>query len=283
MVSQQGLSLLAPLAANLTCLILAPVGNGDAELLALSSLTALTRLELSFFYGVVTAEGMGALSFLTRLVHLDLEVQNVATSVENWHLEIWQALSSLTAISRLKLQWLTVSDAGVNALARLTALTHLDLGGGHNFTLSDENARALSTLARLTYLDLSGAPLSDEGVRALCNLSALTSLDLTHAVTTLSDETADALASLTGLTYLDLSAAAISDEGVRALCNLSALTSLDLTHAVTTLSDETAGALCTLTSLCKLRLYGVTMSKEAQSLLENSPTDLDMDELAWME
>ena len=77
LVSAQRLSLLAPLAARLTCLFWSWMGDyGDPEMIAVSSLTALTRLEMLYFgdEDCISEDGLGALSFLTSLVHLELDL-----------------------------------------------------------------------------------------------------------------------------------------------------------------------------------------------------------------
>jgi hypothetical protein len=232
-VSDRGLYKLAPLAACLTQLALGGDGEcDDAELIAISSLTALTHLEMVHYeftrYGDgdgASEEGLRALSSLTGLVHLEFDLTMFDNSDESW-----RALSSLTAVSHLHLVQRSFNDEGANALTCLTALTHLDLGDdlGYHFRrcspelyVSDESARALASLVRLTYLNLSGSNMSDEGVRALCSLTALTHLDSSR---------------------------------------------------VRPLSDEVVGALCSFTSRSKLHLHGTRVSDEAWSVFGNSPT-----------
>jgi Leucine-rich repeat (LRR) protein len=186
-VSDRGFNLLWHLSAHLTHLVLGGEGGyGDPDMIAVSSLTALTRLEMLYngdgrsngdTYS--SEEGLEALSTLTGLVHLELDLQVFDDNDEGW-----RALSSLTAVSHLHLGLTSFSDEGANTLACLTALTYLDLSGNriernaNDFIVSDRGARALASLVRLTYLDLSGSQLHEEGLRALCSLTALTHLDL---------------------------------------------------------------------------------------------------------
>jgi hypothetical protein len=179
-VSDQKLRLLAPLAARLTHLVLGgDTGDcGDRELIAVSSLTALMRLEMIHLWGEerTSEEGLRALCSLTGLVHLELSSFYFEESYESW-----RALSSLTAVSHLRLMLNSFSDEGAKVC--LTTLTHLDLGDefgegyderiASDFHVSAEGARALGSLVRLTYLDLNGG-FNAEGVRALCSLTALT-------------------------------------------------------------------------------------------------------------
>jgi hypothetical protein len=92
---------LAPLTAHLTHLALGGEECGDAKLIVVCFVTALTRLEMldrggdGVNAGGFTEEGMGALASLTGLIHLELD--NVS-SVEGWI-----AISSLTTVSHLNL------------------------------------------------------------------------------------------------------------------------------------------------------------------------------------
>jgi Leucine-rich repeat (LRR) protein len=233
-VSDQGLNFMAPLAAGLTHLVLGGEYStyGDPEMMAVSSLTALTRLEM--LYGgddveFVSEEGLEALCSLTGLVHLELNLRNFDNSDESW-----RALSSLTALSHLNLTTYAFSDAGAKAMACLTALTHLDLGciqefdrNPSEFDVSDEGARALATLVRLTCLNLSSSQLSEKGLGALCSLTALTDLDLSRV-------------------YL------YSDS------------------SPSTVFLEVVGALCSFPSLSKLLLGDANFSLEELSTLKNS-------------
>jgi hypothetical protein len=102
---------------------------GDSELLAVSSLTGLTRLDMYdcrlLGYGGlhthrVSEEGMSHLSCLTRLTHLELENEDSEEALVH--------LSSLTALSHLRLHNPCYGDEGMRALACLTNLTHLEYG-----------------------------------------------------------------------------------------------------------------------------------------------------------
>jgi len=134
-VSHQGLDLLAPLAACLTHLSLSghaytrhvhgDLYYGDAEMVSVSALRNLTRLEmLNCQHGAgISQEGLGAVSSLTCLVHLELDLRYFDNSDEGW-----RSFSSLTALSHLRLLLSSFSDEGENTLASFTALTHLVLG-----------------------------------------------------------------------------------------------------------------------------------------------------------
>lgn len=146
----------------------------------------------------ITKEGLEALSSLTSLVHLELDLTSSDNSVKGR-----RALSSLIAVSHLRLMLVTFSDEAANSLARLTTRIHLVvdhedcLRDPSNFHVSDEGATALTSLVRLTDLDLNGCQHSERGLRPLCSLTALTRLDLsccdTYCVSPFSDEVVRAL------------------------------------------------------------------------------------------
>ena len=94
-----------------------------------------------------------------------------------------------------------LTDAGVIALAPLTALTDLVLYGCGQVT--DVGVAALAPLTALATLSLSECcAVTDVGVAALAPLTALTSLDLTSCQVT--DESVATLAPLTALATLSL-------------------------------------------------------------------------------
>jgi hypothetical protein len=267
-VTDRGVLSLAPLTAHLTHLALTGHQCSDPELLAVCSLTALTRLEmLDNFEGALgfSEEGMRALASLTGLVHLELE--NAASD------EGLMAISSLTALSHLHLRNPCYGDEGMRALACLTALTSLDMGDavtaaqieiqGYDMLLSDQGARSLGSLVRLTHLGICGVEISEEGVRALSSLTALTCMDLTSS--TVSDEMLRALAALTALTALHLGDTDVGDEGVKAIAALPALTLLHL-HG-TKVGDEGVKALAGLTALTKLHLDDTLVGDEGVQAL----------------
>lgn len=131
----------------------------------------------------------------------------------------------------------------ISALAGLTKLTSLDLGGTQVSDLS-----ALSGLSGLAILNLKHTKVSD--LAPLFGLSGLTSLDLTFTrVSELS-----ALSGLSELTSLNLSSTVVSD--LSALSGLSALTSLDLSR--TQFSD--LSALSGLSGLTSLNLSSTAVS-----------------------
>jgi Leucine-rich repeat (LRR) protein len=227
-VSHQGLQSLAPLAAHLTHLVLGGEGEyGDPDLVAVSSLTALTRLEMLYVGEVegATEEGLRALSSLTGLVHLEMDLVFFDNSDASW-----RSFSSLTAISRLHLVLHFFSEPVARALTCLPALTYLDLGDENgnydrhipNFLVSNESARALASLVRLTYLDLSGFQLNDYGVGALGSLTSLTYLDLSR-LKSVRPISGDAVVALLGclplLSLLHLLDANMSAEAVSVLKN----------------------------------------------------------------
>jgi hypothetical protein len=126
-VTARGVRSLAPLTTHLTHLALRSEECTDPELIAVCSLTALTRLEMlhefrgGIFVGGCSGEGMSALSSLTGLVHLELhnDVSNDGALI---------AISSFTAIAHLRLRNSCYIDEEMRALACLTALTHLHMG-----------------------------------------------------------------------------------------------------------------------------------------------------------
>jgi small GTP-binding protein len=140
-----------------------------------------------------------------------------------------------------------IGDAGATAVAALTQLTSLDLGGNG---IGAAGASSLGSLTQLTSLSLSGNEIGDAGASALAALTQLTTLDLRG--NEIGDAGASALAALTQLNTLHLCENQIGAAGASALAILTQLTSLDLSE--NQIGAEGAAALAVLTQLTRLDL-----------------------------
>ena len=158
-----------------------------------------------------------------------------------------RAIAGLTGLTSLDLGGNQIGDDGAGAIAGLTGLTSLDLGGNQ---IGDDGAGAIAGLTGLTSLDLGGNQIGDDGAGAIAGLTGLTSLNL--GGNGIGASGARAIAGLTGLTSLDLGGNQIGASGARAIAGLTGLTSLNL--GGNQIGDDGAGAIAGLTGLTSLNL-----------------------------
>jgi len=194
----------------------------------------------------------------------------------------WRGLSRVPALSRLTSLHLgggacDVDDAGLGAVARLTALTHLDLKGCLGATEAGlRQVARLPDLRRVSFawcrraatdrvmwelplglesLDLTGVQgVTDVGVAVLTRLPALTQLDLSRC-SLVTNRGVLVLRRLKTLRVLELQGCTrISDEGLRGLAALSGLTSLNVARCSFVTSQGACSILGRVSTLTRLNL-----------------------------
>lgn len=209
------------------------------------------------------------------------------------------ALSRLTALTLLKLDFCGIGAKGVAALTALTSLLELNLGGftyGHfpwgcahavaqlptlrrlcmrNYYVGESDAAALTSLTALTWLDLAGdGDIGDAGAAALAHLTALRGLNLDYCGVT--SEGGAALAALTQLEQLNLVDEELEDGGVALLTALTGLTSLSLQFEEQE-GDESMRAVGGLTRLRSLALISANAKAVSELASLRSLTRLSLD------
>jgi hypothetical protein len=112
-----------------------------------------------------------------------------------------------------------MSDAMLDDVSRVPHLVTLSLGGSKGVT--DAGLQHLARLPGLRHLDLSGTAITDRGLAILRDLPGLKSLNL--AWTRISDEGARALAPLHELERIDLTGTRCGDGALRALAGKARL------------------------------------------------------------
>ncbi len=129
-----------------------------------------------------------------------------------------------------------MTDAMLVDLSRVERLTRLDVSGSK--AVSDEGVRALAGLSRLRHLDLGGTAITDRALEVLRTLPALESLGLwgTHVT----DAGMDALRACDSLRSVNLGGTAVGDAAVRALAGKPHLHTFHSGHGLT---DEGLAAL----------------------------------------
>jgi hypothetical protein len=203
----------------------------SAEVLcAVSSLAALTSVDLSYNPQSLTIKMLRTMSSLTGLTSLDLSHSDVDAAV-------LIAASNLTVLASLNLRGCRgVTVEGLRAVFMHTALKSLNLYGcGAVNAVLNSMSGGRRFLKALTSLDIGMAQVDTEGLRAVSILTALTSLDLTG--TQITTEGLRAVSCLPQLTSLNLAAPVrldITAEGLKAVRSIRTLTSLDLTNCIVT-------------------------------------------------
>jgi Leucine-rich repeat (LRR) protein len=251
---------------------------------AIARLTTLTSLELNHCEGVRGNTGVRSLAALTALTRLSLAGCTNIPRME----ELMTPLAPLTVLSSLSVRncYAAVAEGGVSALGLHTSLTSLDVGG---CSLTDAGLIALASLTALKSLSMWQCcdehfelHLTDLGVAALASLTQLTSLNLGHCLFGVTDVGVTPLASLTALTSLNLHGCKkMTEEGIIALAPvLTNLTSLELHYCE--MSDVGVTALAGLTALTSLDLGSNSkLTDEGIMVLVPVLTRLTHLELSW--
>jgi hypothetical protein len=161
----------------------------------------------------------------------------------------------------------SVTDQGMHALARLTALTDLNLSCCDE--VSETGLQVLRSLTALATLNLAYCrDVGDDGVLQLAPLTSLTSLSLSH--TKLTDKGLTALRPLTNLTSLVLIGTRLTSEGLTTFTapptTCLRLTTLDLSLC-RQVSDAGLAALVPLASLTNLNLSSCKLVSDEGNLI----------------
>lgn len=185
----------------------------------------LVRLNISGCRRLVSSNGlryMTALSSLTRLEAGSISVSSELTS----------PLRLMTSLRSLDLQGSTLdSQADVNALRHLTALTEVNFGRIR--FIRNEMIAALSNLTRITSLNISGArsSLSDEAFVAVAKLVNLKLLRADQLLTLNDESFALWMYCLAQLEWISLRfCSQLSKTGAVLLANCRKLRFADLSH-----------------------------------------------------
>lgn len=221
----------------------------DAGVASLGELTNLKALRFSGKSGKtdVTDDSMPTIAKLTNLKVLALDFLNFAASAEGLEqlgglgemseLYIGKTLvndESLAVIAdkfpklkKLRAAASQVSDAGLESIARMTALEELDLS--ENSQIFDDGLKHLASMTQLKKLNLWRVQVTDEGVKHLAGLTNLAWLNLDN-VGYLSDEGLVYLKGMNSLKFLHLGSTAITDAGLPSLKPLTSLDDLKVTR-----------------------------------------------------
>jgi hypothetical protein len=161
-------------------------------------------------WGVLTDEGMLAVSSLTKLTSLNLRFCRELTD------EGMRAVSSLPALTSLDLtSCRELTDQGMRAVSSLPALT-TSLSLSECIMLTDEALRAVRSCASLTSLNFSNCyKVTNVGLRELRGLTALTELNFNNCYN-------------------------VTDVGLQELTSLAALNTLHLFECSTTKAGRDA-------------------------------------------
>ena len=203
------------------------------QLLALTSLTSLTDLEL------VTQYQESAVALAPVWPHVNCLRSLIITGFDTGHLaetftpELLHHLAAATALTRLIIKYdVEISDGTADDIleicphiSQLQQLQHLEINA---FPLG-MTARHLARLTQLTSLELPHCNLRELAVVALaCKLKGLVKLNLSGNLD-LSDVCAPAIALLTGLTHLGWQwLPEFTEEGLRELSTLKKLQQLEV-------------------------------------------------------
>lgn len=211
-VTGQGLESIEEL-AHLKSLVLLDRDIGEEGFKHLAMLSKLEQLELS---GELADPKMTGLGALTHLVTLKLSHPTLGARIA-------PQLESLTELRQLDLGGTSMTDEGLQALAKLPSLRVVQLD---RTQVTNRGLEHLAHLGSLEELNLHGTDVVDEGVAHLIGLQNLKSLRLDRTLIT--DASIDTLVELEALTRLNLAHTVVSAEGVARLRSLPNLEVLEL-------------------------------------------------------
>ena len=200
--------------------------------------------------GTVTRDGAG------RIVAVNLHASWISDS------DIAE-LAKLPALTRLDLSMTRITDRGLLDLKTASTLTEINLYYAE--LISDQGIAVIKSLPRLKRLNLRGTKITDSTLQLLNHLPSLESLDIGFAQVT--DSGISQLA-LPKIKELSIGGNKLTDAGLQALRQMPALTSLDVSGAQRTdsglwsvsLTESGMEAIATLKELRHLRLNGVAVS-----------------------
>jgi internalin A len=172
-------------------------------------------------------------------------------------------LAKLPALTRLDLSMTRITDRGLLDLKTASNLTEINLYYAE--LISDQGITVIKSLPQLKRLNLRGTKITDSTLQLLNHLPSLESLDIGFAQVT--DSGISQLA-LPNLKELSIGGNKLTDAGLQALRQMPALTSLDVSGAQRTdsglwsvsLTESGMESISTLKELRHLRLNGVAIS-----------------------
>lgn len=237
-VSSLGFSSIGEL-KNLRELVIVNSPRAGQGILALTNFANLTRLTLkNLALTDLHLKGMQ----LPALVSLHTSHTRLENPFPNWktafpackHLQLDQSLindSALKLIAELPLETLSlkgtaITDAGLDALAKMTELRELYLDATN---IVGSQLEGLKGLTQLTHLGLSSTRIRSENIAKLSEFKNLQTLDL--QATPITDADIKPLGQLEKLQALDVSGTRIKGSGLVALSGLKELKSIRLEEA----------------------------------------------------
>jgi Leucine-rich repeat (LRR) protein len=203
------------------------------------------------------------------------------TDAEIAHLKLLPNLARITLF-----QCGQVSDAGLAAVAKLSQVTHLNLGAT-NF--GDPAMTHVAQLTNLKYLNLANTSVSDKGLEQLKGLTSLADLDLSStaitsaglkslaalplkslslATTAVTDAALADVAALKQLEQLNFDETRLDGSGLAVLAKLPNLKTLHV--ALTHLSDDSLRSIAAMKPLRELDLSGTPISDAGLKHLESA-------------
>ena len=199
----------------------------------LSRLQQLQHLEVSH-QDISPAAVPADISILTGLTYLNLSCSIYNRTSDPYIPELGPlaALSTLTQLQVLELQFCCVRKLSISVLARLTSLTYLDLSYTHPHSDSrlEPSLAPLGALQNLKHLDIRRAGLKQWDFSPLSALTALTYLCVSKNVA-FTGESADVMFGMKQLRYLAAAyqcCLSVDSSEMTRLTQLSGLTCLDL-------------------------------------------------------
>ena len=132
-------------------------------------------------------------------------------------------LTYLPSLTELMLGGNKLSDVGLQSLRQLTGLTYLDLGGAQrtdsglwSVSITDAGMEAIASLRNLRHLRLNGTSVSGRSLEKLKGLRLLERFDLQDCKH-VGDDAIPTLSSLPSLRIIDLTGTPVTAEGIATL------------------------------------------------------------------
>eukprot|EP00959_Pyramimonas_sp_CCMP1952_P438731 9185307-Pyramimonas_sp.AAC.1 len=167
-----------------------------------------------------------SLRTLSICADMEVEMEDEGT-LGKLAVDSFEPISSLTSLTELYLDWTTVDDEDLHAFSTLTALQTLSLHDSvFAVRLEDAGLKAIASLTALTDLDISREDLDRPEAQVYPGLTDVSELSTLVALTALAlgghsqltDEGIRSLSTLTALTLLNVAdCESLTDEGVRAV------------------------------------------------------------------
>jgi hypothetical protein len=202
---------------------------------------------------------------------LSLSVWAAESAAESWRAKGFQVSEKNGAITTLRGSCANFTEADFRALASISTLTTLQLGGD---TLTDDNLVILGNLVLIEQLAFDASSFSDEGYRHFKAFVNLKRLALYHPSRKRKEYTGSGLAHLKELPKfeaLTFAGAIAGDEALKAISQITQLKQFQAWH-----NTETAEGLKHLIALPNLHLLklGQRLGKTEPSLCDKSLASL---------